>query len=246
MMTNHIRQFKTMVAWLFLSSAITPLSGAYDVYFLTYATKDGKTGHSAIVVDNYIIYVTDHLENNIIRYRYDTLKTGTLTYFDFWPEEDHFSIINVGKDTKARYNRLPAASYDKEITIDYLKDYGIPHIRNYPCDGILLFKTSPYEDYRLVHFMDSIISLNRPFNVRRFNCSNFVLHGANYVTGRKITAKEFIPFSFSTTPNRLYLKLSKMDGMVVLADPGSKVNGLFFKERIIEMIFHRKPKIKQQ
>ncbi|MCU0459074.1 MAG: hypothetical protein MUE37_08300 [Bacteroidales bacterium] len=241
MMTSHIVQLKTVVALLFLSSAITPVYGASDVYFLTYATEDGKTGHSAIAVENYTIHVTDLYMNGIIRHRYDTLKTGTLTYFDFWPEEDHFSIVNVGKDTKARYNRLPGASYNKEITLWYLKNHGVPHIRNYPCDGILVYNTKPFEDYALVHFMDSIIGLNKPFNVRKFNCSDFVLCGASYVTGRKITAREFIPFSFSTTPNRLYRKLSRIAGMEVQVDPGPKVKGLFFKERIIEMIFRAKP-----
>lgn len=239
-MANQIYRYKFLLVWLFMVTTMTTLSGAYDVYFLTYATKDGRTGHSALAVDNYSIYVSDHIGNGITVYHYDTVKTGTLTYFDFWPEEDHFSISNVGKDTKARYNRLPAASYDKEITLAYILSRGIPHIRNYPCDGILVYKTNPYEDYRLIHLMDSLISLDCPFNVRKFNCADFVLYGANHITGKKISAKEFVPFSFSTTPNRLYRKLITIAGMEVIVDPGEKVGGRFFKERIIEMILQRR------
>jgi hypothetical protein len=223
-----------------MAAAVGTSSGACDVYFLTYATRDGNTGHSALAVDNYLIIVKEMIVNETLVHEYDTIKTGTLTYFDFWPEKDHFSIINVGKDTRAKYNKLPAASYDKEITLEYIQNSGIPHIKNYPCDGILYLKTNPGEDYKLIHFMDSIINLRRPFNVRKYNCSDFVLSGASYVANRKIRAKEFIPFSFSTTPNRLYKKLSKISGMQVIVDPGKKVNGMFFKERIIEMLIQKK------
>jgi hypothetical protein len=183
-----------LVIVILIVACIRNSSGACNVYFITYATRNGNTGHSALAVDNYDIYVHDSIVNGTLIHKYDTVRTGTLTYFDFWPEEDHFSIRNVGKDTEARYNRLPAASYDKEITLENIVNEGIPHIKNYPCDGILLFKTRPCQDYELVCFMDSIIKVNRPFNVRSFNCSDFVLSGASHVTGRKISAKEFIPF----------------------------------------------------
>jgi len=241
-MSNAKIRYKPLMLILLLAmlAEVGSLSAACDVYFITYATRDGNTGHSALAVDNYIVSVIDKKVNGIVIHEYDTVKTGTLTYFDFWPERDHFSIINVGKDTKAKYNRLPAASYDKEITLEYILNYGIPHIKNYPCDGILDLETSPGEDYKLIHFMDSIINLRRPFNVRKYNCSDFVLTGASYVAKRKIRAKEFIPFSFSTTPNRLYKKLSRISEMQVIVDPGKKVNGKFFKERIMEILIQKK------
>jgi hypothetical protein len=229
-----------ILSLLIMITATRSSSAACDVYFITYATRNGNTGHSALAVDNYIICVHDTTVNGILDHFYDTIRTGTLTYFDFWPEKDHFSLRNVGKDTKARYNRLPAASYDKDITLKSIVNEGIPHIKNYPCDGILLFETRPYEDYELIHFMDSIIKLDRPFNVRSYNCSDFVLSGASQVTGRKISAKEFIPFSFSTTPNRLFKKLSMMPGIRVIVDPGKKINGFFFKERILEILLTKK------
>ena len=216
------------------------LIAACDVYFVTYATRDGRTGHSGLAVDNYVIHVHDKLVRGSIIRVYDTVKTGTLTYFDFWPEKDHFSIGNVGKDTRAKYNKLPAASYEKEITIDLLVNYGVPHVENRPCDGILRLETEPDEDYRLIHYMDSIIALDKPFNVRKFNCSDFVLSGASYITHRKIRAKEFIPFSFSTTPNRLFRRLRALSETEVIVDPGKKVNGIFFKERILEMLLAEK------
>jgi hypothetical protein len=222
---------------LLATVSMQSLPGTCDVYFLTYATRDGRTGHSGLAVDNYNIYVRDMAAGNTIIHKYDTVKTGTLTYFDFWPEKDHFSIRNVGKDTRAKYNKLPAASYDREITLGYLTNNGVPHIKNFPCDGILRLETDPYEDLNLIHFMDSLIKLNKPFNVRRYNCSDFVLSGACYITDRKIRAKEFIPFSFSTTPNRLFKKLRALAETDVIVDPGKKVNGWFFKERIIEMLF---------
>lgn len=220
--------------------SVKPLIAACDVYFVTYATRDGRTGHSGLAVDNYVIHVHERLVDGSIVRVYDTIEAGTLTYFDFWPEKDHFSIGNVGKDTRAKYNKLPAASYDKEITLDHLVNYGVPHVENRPCDGILRLETGPAEDYDLIRYMDSIIALDKPFNVRRFNCSDFVLSGATYITDRKIRAKEFIPFSFSTTPNRLFKKLRSLSETEVIVDPGEKINGLFFKERILEIMLKGK------
>jgi hypothetical protein len=213
-----------------------------DVYFFTYATKDGKTGHSALAVDNYTIYVHDRFINGTLVYNYDTVKTGTLTYFDFWPQKDHFSFGNVGKDTEAKYNRLPVASYDKDLTLEYILENGIPHIKNYPFDGALRLKTLPDEDNKLVHFMDSLIRLNMPFNVRRYNCSDFVLAGANFIMKKSIRVNEFIPFAFSTTPNKLYRKLSNIAEIQIIKDPGNEIKGSFFKERVIEILLARKPK----
>lgn len=211
-------------------------SGSCDVYFITYATRDGNTGHSGLAVDTYHIHVYDRAANGVVIHDYDTVKTGTLIYFDFWPEKDHFSISNAGRNTTAKYNRLPAATYENPITLDHVVHNGIPHIKNYPCDGLLRLETKPDEDYDLIRFMDSIIAVGRPFNVRRYNCSDFVLAGACHITERKITAKEFIPFSFSTTPNKLYSKLRKLSGIEVLIDPGDKISGSFFRERILDLI----------
>jgi hypothetical protein len=236
------RIYKLMIISLVLSllMPVKPLIASCDVYFVTYATRDGKTGHSGLAVDNYVIHVHDTLVSGCIIRVFDTVKTGTLTYFDFWPEKDHFSIRNVGKDTRAKYNRLPAASYEKEITLDLLVNYGVPHVENRPCDGILRLETDPAEDYDLINYMDSIIALDKPFNVRKFNCSDFVLAGASYITHRKIRAKEFIPFSFSTTPNRLFKRLRALSETEVIVDPGKKVNGIFFKERILKVLLSEK------
>lgn len=225
---------------LMLAAYLGTPAAAGNVYFITYATRNGNTGHSALAVDNYVIYVREMTVNGVLFHMYDTVRAGTLTYFDFWPQKDFFSIRSIGRDTEAKYNRLPAASYEREITLENIISYGIPHIKNYPCDGVLSFTTTPRKDFEMIAFMDSIIRLGRPFNARRYNCSDFVLLGARHLTERKISAKEFIPFSFSTTPNRLYKKLSRIPGIKVIVDPGIKVKGLFFRERILGMFSKRK------
>jgi hypothetical protein len=231
---------RELIIAMLIVACLRTSSGACNVYFITYATRNGNTGHSALAVDNYAIYVSDMTVNGTLIHKYDTVRTGTLTYFDFWPEKDFFSIRSIGRDTKAKYNRLPAASYEKEITLENIVSYGIPHVKNYPCDGILSFETTPGKDIEMIAFMDSIVRLGRSFNARRYNCSDFVLLGARHVTEKNIIAKEFIPFSFSTTPNRLYKKLSRIPGIKVIVDPGVKVDGTFFKERILEMFMSKK------
>lgn len=238
-MADRILKYAKLVMILVIVAFSSGLSGACDVYFITYATVDGRTGHSALAVDDYNIFVHDTMLNGTLSHRYDTVRKGSLTYFDFWPEKDFFSILNIGRNTRARYNRLPAATYDTEITLNKIMRSGIPHIKNYPCDGILMLNTSPAKDRDLVTFMDSIIMLNRPFNARKYNCSDFVLSGARHVTGRRIRAREFVPFSFSTTPNRLYRKLRRIPGIKVIVDPGKKVKGFFFRERVLEMLIGR-------
>jgi hypothetical protein len=218
-------------------------SGLFDqvaygnAYLIIYATKDGKTGHAALAIDNYQVEIYDILRDGKVYSRYDTVKNGTLTYFDLWPKKDHFRFFQIGKNVEPIYHKLPQASYKESITVSSILEKGVPNVKAIPCDGLICFKTSPIQDLELYKFLDSVITVSPPFNVRRFNCSDFAVRGLEIILHRKIRAREFIPLRYSTTPNKLFRKARKIRGTIVVKDPEDKIKGSFFKERILKMLF---------
>jgi len=197
-----------------------------NVYVVIYATIDGKTGHAGIAVDNYRIQT--------INGRTDTVADGTLTYYDLWPEQDDFRLFHISTNRSGKFYKLPNAIWPGEITLNSLYDNGIPHREYYPCDGLLMMRTGAMEDHSLKIYLDWIMQCGRSFNARYYNCSDFVLQAINKVTGQHIRAKEFIPLTFSTTPNKLCRKLMKRGDVTVLKSPGKKIKGSFFRERVLK------------
>jgi hypothetical protein len=202
-----------------------------NVYVVIYATKDGKTGHTGIAIDNYQIQTKGD--------EADTVKDGTVTYFDMWPEEDGFGLLNFSRGRQAKFYKLPNSIWAKPITITSLYDDGLPHKEFYPSDAILMIPTSYATDQATTGYLDSLSGKTKFFNARFFNCSDFVCMALNKVLHKKLRAKEFIPLSFTTTPNKLCRKLMETENVVVIKSPGSKVKGSFVKEKIL-----KKPKAK--
>lgn len=234
-MSNRIKiasilivQFIFLVA--FLQEAFS------NVYLVIYATMDGKTGHAGLAIDNYNILIYDIQGSENIYYKYDTVKNGTLCYFDLWPKIDHFKLFQIGKNTEPIYHKLPQATFNENITVASIVNLGIPKVKPIPCDGLICFKTSASQDLKLNKFLDSMIVHSNPFNARKFNCSDFVILGLENILNQKIRAKEFIPFRYSTTPNKLFKKVRNIAGAKIIIDPGEKIKGSFFRERIIKML----------
>ena len=200
-----------------------------NVYIVIYATINGKTGHAGIAVDNYRVQT--------INGRTDTVADGTLTYYDLWPDNDDFRLFHISRNRKGKFYKLPNAIWPGEITVNSLYDNGIPHREHYPCDGLLMLRTNSIEDHSLKIFLDSLMQSGRSFNARYYNCSDFVSQGIYKITGQHIRAKEFIPLTFCTTPNKLCRKLMERGDVTVLKSPGKKTDGSFMRERVLK----RKP-----
>lgn len=207
-----------------------------DVYVIIYATYKGKTGHAGIAVDKYKIVYHDVKTATGIVYKEDTVKTGELLYYDFWPNDDYFNKVRTTKDIPGIYYKLPEKLFD-EITVNSLVSQGIPHKEGYPCDGLLKLKTSVDVDFALTHVLDSITAKDKKFNARHFNCSDFVLLALRPLLHKKISAKEFTPFTFSTTPNKLYKRLRKLPGVAVLKNADAKARGSFIGQRVLYKLF---------
>jgi hypothetical protein len=206
-----------------------------DVYVIYYATSKGNTGHMGIAMDTYKI-IFKEVNNQLLP---DTVATGELVYFDLWPNEDDFSVSKTGMDIPAVYFRLPLSSTD-EITLNSLYDQGIPHREHYPCDGILQIRTSWCQDQWMTHFLDSLITTNKDFNARKFNCADFVRIPIEKLLGVTLRSKEFIGTGWSTTPNRLYQRLRELDNVKVIKNGDQKAQGSFLAQRVMYAVFHRR------
>jgi hypothetical protein len=206
-----------------------------DVYVIYYATSKGKTGHMGVAMDTYkIIY--KEVDDKLVA---DTVTTGELVYYDLWPNEDDFSVNKTGRDIPAVYFRLPLSSTE-EITLNSLYDEGIPHREHYPSDGILQVKTTWEQDQWMIKFIDSMITVNRDFNARKFNCADFVRIPVEKLLGVSLKSKEFIGTGWSTTPNKLYQRLREMENVKVIKNADDKAQGSFFGQRVMYAVFHRR------
>ncbi len=231
---THIKTIS--IVFLLLGSTTQSFGNPNDVYFIFYATIDGKSGHAGIAVDNYKIVVKEdrYNENNERISVYDTVKDGTLTYYDLWPVKDDFDAISVSKDYKPRYYELPTSSWEDDITVYSLLEKGIPHEEGYPVDGLLKFSTSPVKDNELKVFIAAEIAKNRPFNAREFNCADFVELIIEYLCKCKINAEEYIVFRYSTTPNKLYQRAAALDNVKIIKNGAEKAKGSFTMERLLK------------
>ncbi|MBK6936761.1 MAG: hypothetical protein IPH18_07620 [Chitinophagaceae bacterium] len=213
-----------------------PVASQSSVYVVYYATSKGKTGHMGIALDNYSVWVKDNIDGG--RSVFDTTTTSELTYYDLWPDEDHFRITNTGRSIPAVYYKLPVASHEK-ITLNRLYYEGLPHKEYYPADGILVIRTSWVQNIWLRSFLDSLVDVKQDFNARNFNCADFVKLSLEKFLNVSLKSREFIGLGWSTTPNKLYRKLSTLSGVSVLKDPGKKSSGSFLGQRVFYRIFHK-------
>lgn len=206
-----------------------------DIYLIVYITRPGFSGHVGMAIDNYKILVTDEWKNGQRIIRYDTVKDGTLTYYDLWgPPEVAFGTYN--KNLKARYFKLPRSSAEPKIRVQTFLNEGLPHSFDHPCDALVRIPTLPGEDYSMKIHVDTIRHQYDYFNVRQYNCTDFILKCLNRQFEKNLDAKEFIPFSWSSTPNKFYKEVVKNFEVEVIKVPGPGIDKSFYQERILNTI----------
>lgn len=206
-----------------------------DTYLIFYITKTGYTGHVGIAVDNYKIVVRDTVISKKKTAAYDTVKNYSLTYYDLWGPAT-IGLDEHNKDLPGRYYKLPRSSAEETITADYFLTKGLPHSYTYPCDGLVRIKTNASQDFKLKEIAEAIQQERRYFNTRSYNCTDYVIQCVNRLLGIELEAREYIPFSWSSTPNKFYrVVLSHLD-VDIIKEAGSEVNESFFKERVINTV----------
>lgn len=207
-----------------------------DIFIIIYITRPGFSGHVGIAVDHHKILIKDELVDNRFSVRYDTVKSGTLTYFDLWgPPEINFG--DYSKNLKARYYRLPRTSAEARITVNSLLTEGLPHSFDTPPDAIIRIKTAAKDDFGMVSVADSIQHARNYFNVRKYNCTDYAITCLNEYFHTALQAKEYIPFYWSSTPNQLYKELIKTFNTEIIKKPGKEIDHSFYRERVLKTIF---------
>ncbi len=202
-----------------------------DVYLVLYATHDGRTGHVGLAIDQYRIRVIDCADCSS-GFRYDSVATGELTYFDLWPATDELSFQFLFRTVQAHYYRLPTGSAELPITVSSLLRLGLPHAMEDSCDGLLRLPTTPTRDFELVEFLQAKIDENEPFSTYDHNCADFAAAGLSVALERPIEARERVLTRLATTPNCLWRTVAALAGTRVLRDPGSQVLGSFDGQKI--------------
>lgn len=206
-----------------------------EVYVIIYATYNGNTGHCGIAIDNYKVVVKEYSHEGQIKFRYDTIRTGTLTYYDLWPLEDNYKEKYDG-EVEPHYYKLPSSSWKQLISTRTLADEGLPHKFGYACDGIISVSSTKRKDILIGSYLNTLVNKNKKFSAMKFNCCDFVVLALEYHLGGEIYAKEFIVKGEVTTPNELFKVVSGWPGSNILKNPGTKTDGSFFEERIVARI----------
>lgn len=218
----------SICAWLHANPSLA------NVYVVFYMTLDGTTGHVGIAIDNYKVLVRSKVMDGVEIRKEETHNTGDLSFFDLWPEKEvRYGRFN--RNTEPYYFKLPRTTAEAKITVETLLYRGLPHRYRRPCDALVSITTTPKEDAELLEFIHQLSEKRPYYNARKYNCADFVCLCLQQILKRKIKAREFVPMSMISTPNKLFRRLKKMPNRVeVLRDPGSKANGSFIKERILK------------
>jgi len=200
-----------------------------DVYLIIWATEGGRIGHAGVAIDNYTTVVKKDKDGNIIydkngKAETEQVKTGTVTYYDFWPGTP-VSLGNFADNVTGSY-------HSRITTLDDLKNTDVSGSENRPADGIIQLKTDVNgATDKLVGQGLAAFKQNNPFyNGINCNCSDFAKEGALYAAFPGTPLEKFrekIGTFQSTTPNQLYKATSTLPNAIVIKDPGTKVQKSF-------------------
>jgi len=206
-----------------------------DIYLIVYTTKSGHTGHVGMAIDNYRVVIRDTIINKITVSQYDTVKDNTLTYYDFWGPPT-INWDQHDQDLPGRYYKLPRSSAEERLTPQYFLTKGLPHSYDYPCDALIRIGTTPAIDYRLKEIAEEVQKEKTSFNTRRYNCTDYILYCLNRLFNANLEAKEYIPFFWSSTPNKFYKVITTSLTVDIVKAAGPEVNSSFIKGRIINTV----------
>ena len=231
-----IHQFSALVVLSVVALLSTAsYASASDIYLIIYTTKTGHTGHVGIAVDNYKIIVKDTILADGQAVVYDTVRNNTLTYYDLWGPSD-INLNEHDEDLASRYYKLPRSSAEESLTVDYFLTKGLPHSYDYPCDAMVRISTRPGDDFRLKEIAEAIREEKNYFNSREYNCTDYVILCLNRLLGVELKAREYIPFTWSSTPNRFYREIVSNLKVEIIKKPGPEVSSSFFKERVFNTV----------
>ncbi|MBL0032738.1 MAG: hypothetical protein IPP27_11400 [Bacteroidetes bacterium] len=204
-----------------------------NVYLITYFTYSGHTGHSGIAIDKYDFIIRDTIIDEKVTSVLDTVQSEGIVYYDFWPKVDHFDLYKITHYIDGEVFKINSFR-NKELTLNDIAFYGIPHKKGRPCDAIVSMKTTYEDDMAILKYLDSLVSAVPQFHGIKNNCSDFVRNSFERILNKKVNAFEKLLFIKFTTPNELYsVIVRQQENSRILKFPKVPENGKFLTERIL-------------
>jgi RHS repeat-associated protein len=209
-----------------------------DVYLLTWYSDDG-IGHTGVAVDEYETRVRKDKKGNVIydkkgNAKTEQVKTGKVTYYDFWPGGEGAGKSNFDKDLPGIVQKQTGMDLDAIIKQDgKLKNGTDPSQEEGQSFGGAIKITTDYAtDAEVRANYDekyNAYTSNSPdkksYNGLDYNCTTFAREGLNIAlskTGNYVSGSEHIwtdgnrvlgvPAinAFSVTPNFLFRDTKKI------------------------------------
>jgi len=191
-----------------------------EVILLTWATKGGDVGHTAIAIRNYTA------EKVRVNGKLQTVykPTDNYTLYELGPATRDFSGDNkraAQEDRMANYGngKRTIGIYTKdELLANQMKDnQPVSEYDKNPADGIISFGTGTEKDYKTDQASTAILNAKsdagRAYNGIKNNCTSFCSDAIPTIGNEKIDANETITFLdkklhtqtvTTQTPNKLY------------------------------------------
>lgn len=199
-----------------------------NVYLVTYATKEGDWGHTALAVENYRLV---NPKENAAGAKAIFEKTGTVTLYELGAGG---GLGSPGASRKEIGLSSTSAKYTTTYNVPVEKISTSPvsaHAGGLPPDGVIMFKTTPEKDIEIQASMTEYEKNNTEYSPSSNNCTDYALFGLNQVFGcggDKVSGQErFYLFYDGTTPNKAYEEAKDHPKANVVIDAKEKTQKSF-------------------
>lgn len=196
-----------------------------DVFLITYATKKGDPGHTAIGIENYNKISTRVSENGSFVTKLTYEKDGTVTFYELGP----ISSLGAGKEAaKASIDDQVPLYKSISITKESLFDKDNSTYEKSMPEGIIQIKTDAKTDVNLHEKMAEYKLKHPRYNGIENNCTDYAKEAIEQAAGKTIDAKENIMLGYdASTPNKLFRETKKLTNAEVKRSPGVQVEKNF-------------------
>ncbi len=187
-----------------------------DIILLTWATKKGSYGHTAIAIQNYIGVKE--------KGKWIQKPTNTYTIYEIGPAENLYSPLQSVTSLTPTHNNIT-----KEQLLSNKNSNGIGITdwdKGIAPDGMIEFKTDYTYDKVATQKMEYKVESNTLYyspikeNSVNANCTNYCMDIIPIANGDKINATESVEWEgknySTTTPNKLYNEASNLKGANIL------------------------------
>jgi len=216
-----------------------------DIYVLIWWSKekgphgeDAETGHAGIAIDNYKQEDKKDKDGKVIKDKdgnavKESVKDGTFTYFDLWPNKPVDEYTQLQTDVKSDYSQGVKINSLAELTgTDPTKHRtGSVSPEGTAPEGVVKITTTMAQDDAAKAKATAEIQAKTPYNACNNNCSSFVQNVLNAALDPKVNAGQVVTPSLLmrlryhtatiVAPNNLYNAAMQVKGATNIKGPKS-------------------------